>query len=98
MLASHNGYHNLSATGRKPQDVSRLAIVQQQHVQVRIRQQLAAAEPADPDDCKTTGIGDPDLVGLVDQPRLMQIQPRLPQPDRIQLAMVAGQQLASGDS
>lgn len=70
------------------------AVVQQHQIQVRIRQQLAPAEPADPDDRITAVIGDPDLRGLDDQPGLMQIQPRLPQLGRIHVAMIIGQQLA----
>ncbi len=62
------------ATGRK--DVSGLAIVQQQHTS-RSGYGSGSRRRARRRAVQTTGIGDPDLVGLVDQPRLMQIQPRL---------------------
>ena len=53
MLASHNGYH--STLGNPTDDVVGQIVVQQHQVEVGIRQQLAAAEPAGGDDGEAAG-------------------------------------------
>ena len=39
---------------------------------------------ADPDDREATGVGDPDLLRLGGKPRLMEVEPRVPQLGRMQ--------------
>ncbi len=74
-------------------DVVGHVVVQQHEIEVRVRNQLAAAQPAGGHDGEPASGGDPDLGGLGGQPELVQIEQRVAQGGRIELALAALEQL-----
>ena len=73
--------------------VGRHVVVQQHQIQIGVRHELAAAEPAGGHQGETAGGRDPDLGGLGGQPELMEVQQRVAQLNRIKLPLTAFEQL-----
>jgi hypothetical protein len=79
-----------------PHGVGGHTIMQQQEVQVRVGHQLATAQRAGRHDRKAAAARDTDLCGVCDQPRFVQITPRLAQSSRIEFTRPAGEQAFPG--
>ena len=66
--------------------IGRHVVVQQHQVEIRVRDQLSAAQPSGGHDREATGGRDADLGGLCGEPELVQVDQRVSQRGRIQLA------------